>query len=206
MTRPLCCLLVIAALACFGGAGLTAQTSVAAASGSRTTVVGCIQQTQKTASNPAAAPATPAVALFALSLSVRPVAHNAGMTTPKGSTPVSSNATVADTFRRQASAVPDHAGMMTPKGSTPTRWDAATLTAAQLTAGGSYDHAGMMSPKGSAPVGLNPLGASAYGLAADRRLADRVGQVVEVTGPVELLAGERILTVESIRTVSSRCQ
>jgi hypothetical protein len=205
MTPHLSRALFVAALPSLAVVGATAQIPVTATPGSRTTVVGCIQEAQKSAGEPAAAAPAPTVSLFALSLFVRPVAHNAGMTTPKGSTPVSSDASVQETASRQLSGVRDHAGMMTPKGSTPTPSDA-PVSLAQLTASGPHDHAGMMSPKGSTPVAANPLGASAYGLAPDRRLAERVGQVVEVTGPVDLAGGERILTVESIRTVSPRCQ
>jgi hypothetical protein len=198
-------LILFAALLCFVAVGATGQTPVAATSGSRTTLVGCIQQTQRTADAPAASPASPTVSLFALSLFVRPVAHNAGMTTPRGSTPVSSNASVAETFSREVSGVRNHAGFMTPKGSTPPLSDSSTSLASRLTASRPSNHAGMLSAKGSTPVASNPLGALAYALAPDGRLADRVGQVVEVTGPVGLMDGERILTVESFRTVSPSC-
>jgi hypothetical protein len=198
-------LTLFAALPCLLAVGATAQTPVAAASGSRTTVVGCIEQTQATTDEPAEGRPAPTLALFALSLFHQP-AHNGGMTTPKGSTPISSDASVAESFRREIAGVRNYAGMTTPRGSTPVRPDASASLASQLTASASYNHAGMMSAKGSVPVTSSPFGASAYGLASDGRLADRVGQVVEVTGPVETTAGERILTVESLRVVSSSCQ
>lgn len=198
-------LTLLAVLPCLLAVGATVHAQVGTTSGSRTTVVGCIQQTQEIADGPAAGRPAPTLSLFALSLVHRP-AHNGGMTTPKGSTPVSSDASVAESFGREVAGVRNYAGMTSPRGSTPIRPDASTSLASQLTASAPYDHAGMMSAKGLVPVGSSPFGASAYGLASDGRLAERVGQVVEVTGPVENTAGERILTVESIRVVSSSCQ